>query len=292
MTDAPLHLLARMLRERPVAIEPRAFAEIDRQLCAAIAARLDGAPRSRADADDPPSDGPAADDGLPPPFVLGVDGVAKIPLRGVCGRHLSRLAMDCGGCDVDRVAEAIRFCDADGDALAILLECDSPGGSVCGVAECAEAVAACRKPIVAWIPDQCCSAAYWIASQADAIYCGPTAEIGSVGVCCALLDESRAYDQKGLRVELFASGGNKGAGVPGTSLTDGQRERMQASVNDLADIFRRAVLARRPIDPALLDGRTEIGAKAVLAGFADTVASENDARRDAFALAKMKGATR
>ena len=280
---APLWRLARELRARPVAIEPRAFESIDRQLADAIAARVpwSGArPPSASIGPDGPSNGKTAK----PPYELR-DGVAVVRLAGVIGRHLSQLDMECGGCDIDRVADALREADADPAVLGIVLDVDSPGGAVGGVSECAWAVRGLSKPVVAYAADLCASAAYWVASAADELLVGPTCEIGSVGVYCAILDKSKLYDRAGLRVELLASGGNKAAGYPGTSLTDGQREVLQGQVDYIASLFKSAVLASRTIEPSLLDGRCLVGAQAVSAGFAD----ETGTLADAIAAARGYG---
>lgn len=293
MNSAPLHRIAMMLLARPVALLPSAFEAIDRQLSAAISARWTGGdgveklnveklksasnpstsqPFNSSTVQPAAEGGPAGSPAEPrkPPYTLPAPGVASILLRGVCGRHLSGLAMACGGCDVDRVADAVRAANLDPEVRAIVLDCDSPGGSVAGVADCARAVCGSEKPVVAYCGDLCASAAYWIASQADYIVCGETAELGSVGVYCAFLDESKAYDKAGLRVDVIASGGNKGAGTRGTSLTEEQRDLLQAQIDQLAEIFKAAVLAARPdADETIFDGRVLVGASAVNAGLAD-----------------------
>jgi len=280
MNSAPLHRIALMLRGRPVALLPSAFEAIDAQLGAAIAARLDASDTilvhgsaaglvasPSASAADGGDDAPAAPARL---YDLPAPGVARVGLRGVCGRHLDGMAMACGGCDVDRVAHAVRKAGEDPAVRAIVLDCDSPGGSVAGVADCAAAVRSSGKPVVALASDLCASAAYWIASQADALVVGITGEVGSVGVYCAILDKSRAYDAKGLRVDVISSGAHKGAGTPGTSLTDDQRALLQAQILEVAGIFKAAVKAARPeADETVFDGRVLVGASAVKAGLAD-----------------------
>ncbi len=39
------------------------------------------------------------------------------------------------------------------------------------------------------------SAAYWVASQADAVYASRQAVVGSIGVRMAMYDMSKAYEQ-------------------------------------------------------------------------------------------------
>jgi len=270
---APLSRLAGALWARPLALAPASYAAISRQLADAIRARLDGQARDA---------GQQADDSKPPEPYRVEGGVAVVEMRGVMGRHLSQLAMECGGCDVDRVMDALAEADEDPAARAVVLLVDSPGGSVAGIAEAARRVREMRKFCVAVAPDLCASAAYWIASQADALYVGETACVGSVGVYCALLDSSERYAREGYRVDVFRSGENKGAGIPGTSLTDAQREQLQAEVDSLASIFKRAVKNARPaVADDLLDGRTLTGEAAVEAGLADAVGNLADAIADA-----------
>lgn len=299
MNSAPLHRIAMMLRARPVALLPAAFEAIDRQLSAAISARGgDGVGElvsggvgelKSTHANSQTQNSRTQNSQTPPLYTLPAPGVASILLRGVCGRHLSELAMACGGCDVDRVADAVRAANLDPEVRAIVLNCDSPGGSVAGVADCARAVRGSEKPVVAFCGDLCASAAYWIASQADYIVCGETAELGSVGVYCAFLDESKAYDKAGLRVDVIASGGNKGAGTRGTSLTEEQRDLLQAQIDQLAEIFKAAVVSARPdIAATLFDGRCIVGEAAVHAGFADSLGDAASAVSLATQLADLE----
>jgi dienelactone hydrolase len=50
------------------------------------------------------------------------------------------------------------------------------------------------------------SAAYWIASQARAIYATPSAQVGSIGVVQAVVDRSAAINAAGIKVEVFSVG--------------------------------------------------------------------------------------
>jgi ClpP class serine protease len=83
------------------------------------------------------------------------------------------------------------------------------------------------------------SAAYWIGVTADAIFAEPSAEIGSIGVYSAFLDESRAFEMEGLKTELFKTGKYKGMGMPGLPLTEDQRALIQAEVDRVNKQFAR-----------------------------------------------------
>ena len=152
-----------------------------------------------------------------------------------------------------------------------------------GVLEAAAAVAgaARAKPVLAYADGMMCSAAYWIGAQAAAVYATQSAEIGSVGVYAAHLDQTRAAELAGLHVEVFRSGAHKGDGIPGTPLSDAARALIQARVDETAAAFRAAVVAARPcVPPAAMDGRTFAPRAAVELGLVDDVTSADFALRD------------
>ena len=170
-----------------------------------------------------------------------------------------------GATDMDEIAKAIAEAGERADVQAVLLDIDSPGGTVNGTPELAAAVAALSKGkyVYAFSDGQMCSAAYWIASQADVIYATQSVRIGSIGVLLPMLDESEAFKQEGLKMEVFAAGKYKSVGVPGVALTDDQRTWLQSSIDEINADFQAAVLARgRAIAPSAMEGQDFSGQKA------------------------------
>jgi signal peptide peptidase SppA len=211
------------------------------------------------------------------------DGVAVVPLYGVIGRRVGAMEKSSGVTDVDVFQRAVARAAADDSVKAILIDVDSPGGSVAGVQSAADGVRAAtyRKRVMAYSGGTMASAAYWIATGADAIYADQTAMIGSIGVYAQILDASRAMENAGLRQQVFASGKFKAAGAGGSSLTDEQRVQIQGRVDDLAAVFKADV---RRYNPAVSDdsmqGQVFIGARAVAAGLVNSVASFEKAFSD------------
>ncbi len=76
---------------------------------------------------------------------------------------------------------------ADSSVKAIVLDIDSPGGSVFGVRELAQEIfdGRAQKPIVAVANYMAASAAYHLATQADELVVSPSAIVGSIGVFSA-----------------------------------------------------------------------------------------------------------
>jgi len=217
------------------------------------------------------------------------DGVAIIPLQGVIGRKVGALERSSGVTDIDAFAEAVRVADNDPTVTAIMLDIDSPGGTVGGVQSAADTVRQAKKPTMAFTGDRMASAAYWVGAAAQAVYAEEMATVGSVGVYKAILDQSRAMEAAGLKVDLFASGPYKGAGVPGVPLTEAQRVQIQGRIDELASIFKADIRRTRPqIGDDAMQGQSFLGRGAMAAGMVDAVAGFAVAMRDLRTMAGFK----
>lgn len=164
-----------------------------------------------------------------------------------------------GAISTEDAMSAVREALTNKAAKVILLDIDSPGGTAMGTAELAETVADASKEkfVYAFTGGQMCSAAYWVASQCDALYASSSARVGSIGVILPFLDESEAFEQAGLKMEVFASGKFKGIGTPGVTLTEEQRELLRSEVEEIFGDFRSAVLARgRKIPDEAMEGQS------------------------------------
>lgn len=209
--------------------------------------------------------------------------VAIISVVGVLTKAPSSL--DAGTSSV-AVRRAVRAAATDKAIDSILLVFDSPGGTVAGTEALAQDVAAAarKKPCYAYVDDMACSAAYWVASQASAVYCGATAMLGSIGTYMVVDDLSRAYENAGIQVHVLSTGKYKGAGVPGARVTPEQIEAWQKTVDDLNGHFLSAIAKGRDMRRArveeLADGSVWIGQEAVDRGLADAVMSFDEVMAD------------
>lgn len=214
--------------------------------------------------------------------LLAVEnGIGVIPIHGPMMRNPDLLCQYLfGAVDTEAVIDAVNTAAQRPDVQATFLDIDSPGGSVSGTPELAQAVAdLCKsKYTYAFSGGQMCSAAYWVASQCDAIYVTPSARVGSIGVILPVVDSSEAYKQAGLHVEVFAAGKYKSTGMPGVALTDDQRAWLQSDVEEIASDFRSAVLVRgRSIPAEAMEGQTFSARQAMRFNLAGTVKSRDAA---------------
>jgi protease-4 len=231
-------------------------------------------------ADDMP-DGPMREDDdegeMEPSYEkVGASGaVAVVQMHGIIGRHLSGMEMECGGCDIARVEEAVTMAIADSEVGAVVLDIDSAGGTVGGVDEFRQKLAALSvqsgKPILAFASGQLCSAAYWIACGCTAGICASSSsDVGSIGVYVAIVDESEAWASEGYKLVLIKAGEHKADGIAGSKVTPEQIARWQDDVDYIYGQFTGAVKAARPgVGDDIMQGQTFYGARAQSAGLTD-----------------------
>lgn len=214
-------------------------------------------------------------------FTIAKPGVAVVPVNGVLGKNLDALDMMCGGVPVDAVRQAFGQAMANKDIKTIVLDFASPGGEVTGIEELGstirEAAASSKKTIYAFTDSQCCSAAYWLASQCDEIVTTPSAILGSIGVYVAWFDPSVAMQLAGYQLQMFAAGEHKGMGMPGRALSQKERDLLQGRVDAVYQKFTTAVTSVRPgVAKGNMQGQTFTGEKSMSNGLADVLVNDWD----------------
>lgn len=216
--------------------------------------------------------------GPPETFQRVGDSVAVVYVRGVVTHRPSLFAS--GGTSTTEITRALDAALADPTIKSILLNVDSPGGSVAGIPELADRIHAARreKPIVALADTMAASAAYWLASQANELIAAPSGSVGSIGVIAAHVDESRAEELAGLKTTLITAGKYKAELDPSRPLSPEAHGAVQDSVDKFYSMFVRAVARGRGVPTTRVDagfgqGRMVLAADALTAGMADRVAT-------------------
>jgi signal peptide peptidase SppA len=210
---------------------------------------------------------------LPKPYTVGTTAI--VPIKGVITSGLHPIYRVIGFADTEQIAGWIRAAAADPAIEEILLRIDSPGGMVTGTPELAAAVAAADriKPVLAHTSGMMDSAAYWIASQARAICCTPSADVGCIGVYQLYYDQSAYLATMGIKASIFKSGDLKAAGHPDIPMTEAQAAHVQAEIDAIGVQFRAAVTARRNIDEDSMRGQSFLGTEALARGLVDDLST-------------------
>jgi len=162
----------------------------------------------------------------------------------------------------------------------IVLDIDSPGGTVYGVPELAHKIQAGRdrKPIVAVANAEAASAAYWLASAASEIVVTPSGNVGSVGAYAMHIDQSGLNETVGVKPTYISYGKYKVSGNPDEPLDDETRDEIQERVNRYGRMFEEALAANRGVPLATVrsdygQGRMLDAEAAKRAGMVDRVES-------------------
>jgi len=205
--------------------------------------------------------------------------VARVPVLGPISRRESFWSMFFGGTSVEGLIKALRDVEADSSISTVLLDIDSPGGTVSGIPELAGEVRrlAESKHVVALANSLTASAAYWMASQADEIVATPEALVGSVGVFAVHEDWSKVWERAGLKLTYIAAGKYKVEGNFDEPLSDEARAHVQGIVDDAYSLFVSDVAKGRGVSAETVradygEGRVFTAKDAKAAGMVDRVA--------------------
>lgn len=212
-------------------------------------------------------------------------GIAVLPLYGVVTQR-GNMVDDISGpgsTSTQQFTSALRQVLGDDTVGQILIDIDSPGGSVYGVAELASEIVKARaqKPVVAVANSLAASAAYWIGCSASEFYVTPGGEVGSIGVWQAHFDYSKALEEEGVKTTLISAGKFKVEGNPYVPLDPEAQAFMQSRVDDYYNAFIQAVAVGRGVTVDVVrngmgEGRV-LGADAALTQrMVDGIASFDD----------------
>lgn len=212
------------------------------------------------------------------------DSVAVIPIYGVMAQRMDFFTAISGGASMSRIRAQIFQALEAGEVKAILLDVDSPGGSVDGTVELMEAIYRARgtKPIHAYSSGMMTSAAYWVSSAVDRLMVIDTAKVGSIGVITSHVDYSQYYEKQGVKVTYLTAGKYKKVGNQAEPLSKGDKDYIQARLDYLYSIFVDGVARNRGVTPEnvlerMADARIFVGAQSVKAGLVDAIGTIDDA---------------
>lgn len=193
------------------------------------------------------------DEEMRKPAMPKVSGtVAVMPLSGVLTQK-----GDWWGTSTEAFGRAFSAALVSDNIAGIVIDIDSPGGSVYGTTMLADKVFAARgvKPVVAVANSLAASAAYWIGSAAEKFVVTPSGDVGSIGVWSAHEDWSKYLDEMGIKTTMVSAGRYKTEGHPYGPLDDEAKAEMQRRVDAFYEDFIQAVARNRGVrTPAVRNG--------------------------------------
>ena len=203
-------------------------------------------------------------------------GVAVIPIVGSMSHRATGIEAMSGMTSYTTLQKQFEAAFNDPKVGSILMDIDSPGGSVAGAFDFRDYLMSKKgtKPVYALARDAMCSAAYLIGSTADKVYATQTARVGTIGVVAMHTDASGKMEKEGLKPTFISAGKFKTAGNPYEKLEGEKLKYLQDSVDESYDMFINAVADARGIDKKAIrdtEARVYGGKKAVEIGLADGI---------------------
>ena len=213
-------------------------------------------------------------------YAVTKEGIALFAINGVMMKSVGSMS---NGTSTVRVRQQLRSAERDSDVKGAMLIMDTPGGTVRGNQDLADAVAkfAAAKPIYAFTEDMTASAGVSIASQATKRFANNAAALyGGMGTYAVLEDMTGMAEQLGVKVHVIKAGEFKGMGEPGTQVTEAHLQEAQRIVNSFNENYLgliarglgKSVESIRP----LADGRVHPASDAVSMGLIHGVQSVDE----------------
>ena len=206
-------------------------------------------------------------------------GILVLPVHGVIG-------VDGEGYNHELLLTAIESAKTDPSVQAILLDIDSPGGSVYHTHELYTALMEVKEerdlPVYASMGSVAASGGYYLAMAADQVFASPESLTGSIGVIMSQLDLSELMDEFGVKEKVIKSGEMKDIMSPSREMTQAEEDLLQSYVDESFDAFVAVVdqgrdnLNEEEIRD-LADGRIFSGRQAQREGLIDELGFFKDA---------------
>lgn len=226
----------------------------------------------------------------------GKQGIAWIKINGIIAqsdRSAGPFSMPTGAA---YIAKKIREAGESKNVKAIVLDINSPGGTVASVQNIYSEINRAKekgKKVVALFRDVAASGGFYVAMAADKIVAEPGTITGSVGVIMQTSNIEGLFDKIGVKVQPITSGKYKDIGASYRKMTDAEKALLQDMVDDTYGQFFAAVKAGRPEVPEdvlreYTDGRVFTGQRAYNLGFVDKLGGEEEARLLAGELAGIE----
>ena len=216
--------------------------------------------------------------------------VLFLPLRGFIGDEKKKGGTPFLGGDGDQVRLLDRELEKarrDPEVRAVVLDIDSPGGSVTASDRLYHRILLFRNrtkiPVYAFFGDLGASGAYYTAMGANEVWARPTSVVGSIGVMIANVGVEGLMKKVGVTDRTVASGAEKEMGSPFRAMSPEDRKIFEGLVDDFYGTFLEVVEKGRKMDRTTLlplaDGRVYTARQALAHGLVDRVGYRSDLLR-------------
>lgn len=212
-----------------------------------------------------------------------INGTAVIPIEGIIAKKMNFFMDISGGASTQLIERDFKAALNDSAVNKIILNIDSPGGTIDGTFELANLIFESRgkKPVIAYTDGMMASAAYVIGAAADKVYIsGDTAAVGSIGVVAAHEDISKLEEKLGVKTTEIYAGKYKRIASQYQPLSAEGFSSIKEQVDYLYGVFMDSVAKFRGVsrEEVFVKMSTDVkslfrGRQAIDAGLVDGVAT-------------------
>ncbi len=228
---------------------------------------------------------------LSPKGDIGREKIAVIEVKGVISLDETDGFFSTSTTTPEKFKRFFEKALADEDVKAIIIEINSPGGSVVASDEIANMIKKANKPVVAWIGEMGTSGAYYVASACDYIVASKGSLTGSIGVISVFTDYSGLLKKLGINVTVIKAGKYKDMGSGYRPLTEEEIEMLENISYQIYELFIEEVAENRNLSKEyvkkIAEGRLYTGIQAKEVGLVDDVGTKEYAIEVAKKLANI-----
>jgi signal peptide peptidase SppA len=225
------------------------------------------------------SDDDEEDDDDEVPFNYSVQGdVGIIAIKGSLTNRDVWYNRYLGVTSYADIRKALMYAASSG-VKAIVLDIDSGGGAVSGVADAGNLIKLIDqsvKPVYSFTDGAMCSAAYWLGCSAREVYSSNVSTVGSIGVIATHMEYSKALKEAGVGVTVVRAGEYK-------ALANSRRTAVRQGEDATPEPTQRPIRCSSSTSPTVVNttvnlcdanmaqGREFFGKEALAAGLVDGI---------------------
>lgn len=214
------------------------------------------------------------------PYSFSLEGeVGVVTIKGSLTNRDSWINQYYGITSYAEIRRAMMHAANNTSVKAILLDIDSGGGAVNGVADVGDLIRMIDqnvKPVYAFTDGTMCSAAYWVGCSARKVYSSNVSTVGSIGVIATHMEYSKQLKDEGVGVTVVRAGQFKSLLNSVEPATKVAIDQLQGQLNSAYQVFLGYVADCRGVtadhcDKTMAQGREFFGAEAMNAGLVDGI---------------------
>jgi protease-4 len=225
--------------------------------------------------------------------ILVIYIVGSIPKDGLEIANVAEIEITGAIFDVTKTLKEIKQVSEDENIKGVLINVDSPGGSVSKSIELADAIKRlkAKKRVVVYASGMLTSGSYYASIWADEIVANSGSIVGSIGVIFQGANLEELFSKLGVKSQNQTAGKYKESGTPTRAWLGFEKSELKKVVDDMYDLFISDVSKARGLNKSehtiFADAHIFTARQAKKVGLIDAVGSIDYAHKRLLLLSKL-----